>query len=73
MYISTGFTTGLFILVILLITPANRLLGQVAIGLGGLAIMGLTLPFRKGVAIAIDYLVDQATKESETADGRRQT
>lgn len=31
---------------------------------GGLAVMGLTLPFRKGVAIAFDYLIDQITEET---------
>jgi hypothetical protein len=58
MYLSTAFFTGLFILTILLTHPPTIFMGQVVIVLSALAITGFTLPYRKGIALAIDYLVD---------------
>ncbi len=58
MYISTAFFTGLFILTILLTHPPTILLGQIIVVASALAITGITLPYRKGIALAIDYLVD---------------
>lgn len=64
MYITTAFLTGLLVIGMFLIRPSNLLLGQILVVAGGLAVMGLTLPFRKGVAIAFDYLIDQITEET---------
>jgi uncharacterized protein (DUF983 family) len=58
MYISTGFFTGVFLIVMLLITPKNLYLGQLLVGVSALLLMGLTLPFRKGLAIALNYWIE---------------
>ena len=58
MYLSTAGITGVIVVGMLLFPPTNRWLGRgvvlaVAVGL----ILG-TLPLRKSVAIAVEYLVD---------------
>ncbi|MCB0417691.1 MAG: DUF983 domain-containing protein [Bdellovibrionaceae bacterium] len=58
MYITTAFITGLFILVMVLMTPANHDMGRAGLAAGALLTIVLTVPRRKGMAIAIDYLVD---------------
>lgn len=58
MYFSTAFITGLFICIVLLTRPTNLILGQIVIVISALFLMAATLPYRKGIAIAIDYLVD---------------
>ena len=58
MYISTGFFTGVFLIIMLLVTPRNLYLGQVIVGVSALLLMALTLPFRKGAAIALNYWIE---------------
>ncbi len=55
MYLSTAFLTG--VMFIVLITMPPRDLGSYRLGLvaGALALYGTTLPFRKGIAIALNY------------------
>ncbi len=58
MYLSTAGITGLIVVGMLLLTPENRWLGRgVVLGFAIALILG-TLPIRKSVGIAIEYLVD---------------
>ncbi len=57
MYLSTAFFTGAILLVMWFIRPANVLLAQFAILGVALTLMIGTLPNRKGLALAVDYLV----------------
>ena len=55
MYYSTAFFTGLIIIGMLLATPDNQWIGRVLILVAWTACILATMPYRKGVAIAIDY------------------
>lgn len=58
MYMSTGALTGILLITLFLIRPRVVWLGQVAVSVAAVALIGLTLPHRKGVAVALDYLID---------------
>ncbi|HTL69979.1 MAG TPA: hypothetical protein VL404_01690 [Candidatus Eisenbacteria bacterium] len=58
MYVSTAGITGIFVVLMLLVVPANRLLGRVAVGAAAIAAFFLTNPLRKSFAIALDYLAE---------------
>ena len=58
MYMTTAFLTGSFFVVMLLYRPADLLLGRIGFATGGLLVLGLSLPYRKGVALAIDYFLE---------------
>lgn len=63
MYMTTAGLTGALIVILFLIRPlVARLdhfwIGQVAVLLAALVVIGLSLPYRKGLAIALDYLVE---------------
>ncbi len=73
MYLSTVFFTGLFILTILLTRPPTIFIGQVIVVVSALAITGITLLYRKGVALAIDYLVDNKVDRQDDRLGGSQT
>ena len=55
MYLSTAFLTGVMFIVLITMPPQN--LGSYRLGLvvGALILYGATLPFRKGLAIALNY------------------
>lgn len=59
MYMTTGFFTGLMIVAMFLVKPANVLLGQIVVGAVGLSLIALTLPFRKSFALALDFYLEQ--------------
>ena len=58
MYFSTAFTTGILILGMFLVRPENRILGIIVVVILAFAMMAGTMPFRKGIAIALDYYVE---------------
>lgn len=61
MYFSTGFLTGLFILGMFLVKPANRTLGFAVVIVLSLTTMFGTQKIRKGMAVGFDYWVRQGT------------
>ncbi len=63
MYVSTGFITGLFIIGMFLIRPAQRWLGIAVVAGLSLAVMLGTQGLRKGIAVAMDFLLRQGKKE----------
>jgi uncharacterized protein (DUF983 family) len=64
MYLSTAALTGIFFITMLLYRPPSLLMGRVALFGAGLALIGITLPYRKSLALALDYLADPAEKDS---------
>ena len=58
MYLSTAFVTGLIVVAMLLITPANRWAGRIVVLAVAIAAILGTLPIRKSLGVAIEYLVD---------------
>lgn len=56
MYYSTAVFTGVIILAMLLIRPANHAFGRLVIFAVAFFLIVLSLPYRKGLAIAFDYL-----------------
>lgn len=59
MYISTAFITGLFILGMFIFIPANKMLGTATLVLLAVGLIVGTLPYRKGVAIALDFWIEE--------------
>jgi len=58
MYISTAAMTGAIVLAMLLIHPPNKPLARVVVLVASLALILFTLPYRKGLALAMEYLID---------------
>lgn len=56
MYLSTAFLTGCVGLVMVLTQPESPFWGRVALVAGALTLYLTTMPTRKGLAIAINYL-----------------
>jgi len=65
-YMTTAFLTGLFVLWMFLFPMTNHLLGQVILVVGWFVLIVLTLPIRKGLAIAIDYLIDSRQEHHQS-------
>ncbi len=59
MYMTTGGMTGALIVIMFLIRPKILWIGQAIVLVAALVLMGLSLPLRKGVAVALDYLVSR--------------
>lgn len=59
MYYSTTFLSGLIIVGMILIVPSDRWSGRLVVLAAWSVMVLLSLPRRKGLAIAIDYLVDR--------------
>ena len=58
MYISTGALTGILLIALFLIRPRVVWIGQLVVSVAAVALIGLTLPHRKGIAVALDYWID---------------
>ena len=59
MYMSTAGLTGVLVVIMFLLRPRVLWVGQAIVMAAALALMGLSLPLRKGVAVALDYLVNR--------------
>ena len=58
MYLSTAGLTGVVIVGMLVFRPANLTLGRVTLAASATAAIVLTLPARKGAAIALNYFIE---------------
>ena len=56
MYMTTAGMTGVLVVIMFLIRPKVLWIGQAVVMVAALVLMGLSLPLRKGVAVALDYL-----------------
>ena len=59
MYMTTAGLTGSLVVAMFLIRPRVVWVGQLLVCLAAVAIIGLSLPYRKGLAVAINYLVER--------------
>jgi len=55
MYLSTAFITGLFFIVLLTLPPRNLVAYRIGLVAAALGAYGVTMPFRKSLAIALNY------------------
>ena len=55
MYMSTGALTGVLLVLLFVIRPRVFWIGQLVVAVAAAALIGLTLPHRKGFAVALDY------------------
>ena len=62
MYMTTAGMTGMLVVIMFLIRPKVLWIGQAVVLVAALVLMGLSLPFRKGVAVALDYLVSRGSE-----------
>jgi uncharacterized protein (DUF983 family) len=56
MYFSTAFLTGLIVIVMLLTNPEDIALARVRVVVGALALYFGSMPFRKALAIALNFV-----------------
>ena len=63
MYMSTAGMTGFLVVTMFLIRPRVLWIGQAVVKVAALVLMLLSLPLRKGVAVALDYLVSRQAGE----------
>ena len=55
MYLSTAFLTGLWFIVLLVFPPKNLFTYRIFLVIGALSLYVLTMPVRKGLAIALNF------------------
>lgn len=60
-YIGSATVTGLFLLLVVFVEPPQSAWGRAAALAAALALLFLTMPRRKGLFIAIDYLARRAS------------
>jgi uncharacterized protein (DUF983 family) len=68
MYVSTAVLTGFFFIFMLLYQPASLLLGRLGLFIAGLFLIGITLPYRKSLALALDFLVDPDSEHTSDTE-----
>jgi uncharacterized protein (DUF983 family) len=59
MYMTTAGLTGVLVVAMFLIRPRLVWVGQLVISAAALVLIVLSLPFRKGIAVALSYLVQR--------------
>lgn len=71
MYMSTALIIGVFFLGMFLVRPANTALWRCLVMVAAVPAIFGTLPYRKGIAIAIEYLVDLTMTGERSVELRR--
>ena len=71
MYITTAGMTGLIVVVMLLIRPSNLFVGRVVLVCASASLIVGTLPYRKGLAIAIESFIRYTRGDSGYNAGSR--
>jgi hypothetical protein len=61
---TTAFLTGLIVIGMLLLRPSNPMWGWIFILAGWAALLLLTIPYRKAIALTIDYAIEYGTDQS---------
>jgi uncharacterized protein (DUF983 family) len=62
MYMTTAGLTGVLVVLMFLVHPRVVWLGQLAVLAAAIVVIGLSIPYRKGVAVALDYLVERRVR-----------
>ena len=60
-YLSTAGLTGAVIIGMLLLRPANMVIGRMTLAIAATSAIVLTLPSRKGAAVALNYFIEMRT------------
>jgi uncharacterized protein (DUF983 family) len=68
MYMTTAGLTGVLVVVMFLVRPRVVWLGQLAVLAAAVVVIGLSLPYRKGIAVALDYLIERRVTPSSRPD-----
>lgn len=58
MYMSTAGLSGALVVAMFLIRPRVVWVGQLLVCVAAVAVIGVSLPYRKGIAVALDYWVE---------------
>jgi uncharacterized protein (DUF983 family) len=69
MYMTTAGLTGSLVVLMFLIRPRVVWVGQIVVSLAAVAVIGLSLPYRKAVAVALDYFIEGDGTEEDGAAG----
>jgi uncharacterized protein (DUF983 family) len=69
MYLSTAGLTGLIVIGMLLLRPFDLLLGRVTLAAIAVLAIPLTVPWRKGLAVALNHLLDRRSRVNTNATG----
>lgn len=69
MYLSTAGLTGVIVIGMLLLRPFNLLLGRAMLAAVALIAIPLTVPWRKGLAVAFNHLLDRRAQGGTRAAG----
>ncbi|HSS77325.1 MAG TPA: DUF983 domain-containing protein [Thermoanaerobaculia bacterium] len=69
MYMSTAGLSGALVVAMFVIRPRVVWIGQILVCLAAIAIIGLSLPYRKGIAVALDYWIEGAGSGDGAAPG----
>ncbi len=69
MYMSTAGLSGVLVVAMFLIRPRVVWVGQAIVCVAAVAIIGLSLPYRKGIAVALDYWIEGAASGDGAAPG----
>lgn len=72
MYLSTAFLTGWFVVAMLIVRPSSLVVGRVVLAPAAVLVIVCSLPIRKGIAVALDYLISRRTDGDvdSSCDGR---
>ena len=71
MYMSTGFVTGIFIVGMFIVIPKDIQFGKLILLVLSLLLFVITHPYRKGLAVAIDYYVDSRSEFPRYPGGKQ--
>ena len=63
MYMSTAGLSGVLVVLMFLMRPRILWIGQLVVCLAAIGLIGLSLPYRKGIAVALDYLVGRKSSD----------
>jgi len=69
MYLSTAGLTGVVVIGMLSLRPLDVLLGRVTLAATAILAIPLTVPWRKGLAVALNYLLDRRAHEGPHVGG----
>jgi uncharacterized protein (DUF983 family) len=62
MYMSTAGLTGSLVVLMFLLRPRVIWVGQLIVSIAAVLVIGVSLPYRKGLAVALNYLVERGKK-----------
>ncbi len=68
MYVTTAGLTGVIIIAMLLLKPPSIMMGRLFVAVAAIVVVFLTLPYRKGMAIALHFISERVWQDDPDAD-----